>query len=53
MVVFAGVDYAAILEAAEAEAQRRNVAEDYVKIFGEAPDDPRAITISIDWNDTR
>ena len=33
--------------------ERRNVAEDYVKIFGEAPDDPRAITISIDSNDTR
>jgi DUF3047 family protein len=32
--------------------ERRNVAEDYVKIFGEVPDDPRAITISIDSNDT-
>ena len=28
--------------------ERRNVAEDYAKIFGESPDDPRAITISID-----
>lgn len=33
--------------------ERRNVAEDYAKIFGESPDDPRAITISIDSNDTR
>ncbi len=33
--------------------ERRNVAEDYVKIFGESPDDPGAITISIDSNDTR
>ena len=32
--------------------ERRNVAEDYTKIFGEAPDDPKAITISIDSNDT-
>ena len=32
--------------------ERRNVAEDYTKIFGEAPDDPRAVTISIDSNDT-
>ena len=32
--------------------EHRNVAEDYVKIFGEVPDDPRAITISIDSNDT-
>ena len=33
--------------------ERRNVAEDYVKIFGEVPDDPKAITISIDSNDTQ
>ena len=32
--------------------EHRNVAEDYLKIFGEVPDDPRAITISIDSNDT-
>ena len=32
--------------------ERRNVAEDYAKIFGEFPDDPGAITISIDSNDT-
>ena len=32
--------------------ERRNVADDYVKIFGEPPDDPGAITISIDSNDT-
>jgi DUF3047 family protein len=33
--------------------ERRNVVEDYAKIFGEAPDDPGVITISIDSNDTR
>ena len=33
--------------------ERRNVAEDFVKIFGEVPDDPKAITISIDSNDTQ
>jgi Protein of unknown function (DUF3047) len=33
--------------------EHRNVAEDYVRIFGESPDDPRVITISIDSNDTR
>jgi len=32
--------------------ERRNVAEDYAMIFGESPDDPRVITISIDSNDT-
>jgi hypothetical protein len=32
--------------------ERRNVAEDYATIFGEPPEDPRAITISIDSNDT-
>lgn len=32
--------------------EHRNVAEDYAKIFGEFPDDPTAITISIDSNDT-
>jgi hypothetical protein len=32
--------------------ERRNVAEDYAKIFGEIPEDPRVITISIDSNDT-
>lgn len=30
----------------------RNVSEDYQRIFGESPDDPGAITISIDSNDT-
>lgn len=34
-------------------AERRNVAEDYRDIFGEFPEDPTAITISIDSNDTR
>jgi hypothetical protein len=32
--------------------ESRNVAEDYTTIFGEFPDDPGAITISIDSNDT-
>jgi hypothetical protein len=32
--------------------EHRNVAEDYAKIFGEFPDDPSAVTISIDSNDT-
>ena len=32
--------------------ERRNVADDFAKIFGEFPDDPGAITISIDSNDT-
>jgi hypothetical protein len=32
--------------------ERRNIAEDYARIFGEPPDDPRVITISIDSNDT-
>jgi hypothetical protein len=32
--------------------ERRNVAEDYATIFGGPPEDPRAITISIDSNDT-
>ena len=32
--------------------ERRNVLEDYTKIFGEIPDNPKVITISIDSNDT-
>ena len=32
--------------------ERRNVVADYVKIFGEFPEDPKVITISIDSNDT-
>ncbi len=32
--------------------ERRNVVEDYTKIFGEPPEDPKVITISIDSNDT-
>jgi len=32
--------------------ERRNIAEDYAKIFGEPADTPSAITISIDSNDT-
>jgi hypothetical protein len=33
--------------------ERRNVADDYRRIFGEEPDDPGAVAISIDSNDTR
>ena len=32
--------------------ERRNVYEDYRKVFGEDPEDPRAIALSIDTNDT-
>jgi len=32
--------------------ERRNVVDDYVSIFGEAPENPGIITISIDSNDT-
>ena len=32
--------------------ERRNVAEDYAKIYGEFPANPGAITVSIDSNDT-
>ena len=33
--------------------ERRNVVQDYRDLFGELPEDPTAITISIDSNDTR
>jgi hypothetical protein len=33
--------------------ERRNVYEDYRRAFGEDPEDPRAIALSIDTNDTR
>jgi hypothetical protein len=33
-------------------SERRNVAEDFRKIYGEAPDDPAGLSISIDSNDT-
>jgi hypothetical protein len=33
--------------------ERRNVADDYRQIFSEEPDDPGAVAISIDSNDTR
>ena len=33
--------------------ERRNVAEDYTRIFGDVPDNPKVISISIDSNDTR
>ena len=32
--------------------ERRNVVEDFTKIYGEAPDSPDAVSISIDSNDT-
>ena len=32
--------------------ERRNVLEDYRRVFGEDPEDPRAIALSIDTNDT-
>ena len=35
------------------QVQRRNVADDYRKVFGEAPSDPGAVALSIDTNDTR
>ena len=34
-------------------SERRNVYEDYRRVFGEDPEDPRAIALSIDTNDTR
>lgn len=33
--------------------ERRNVYEDYRRVFGEDPEDPKAIALSIDTNDTR
>lgn len=32
--------------------ERRNVYEDYERVFGEEPENPRAVAISIDTNDT-
>jgi len=32
--------------------EKRNVVEDFKKIYGEAPDDPAALSLSIDSNDT-
>lgn len=32
--------------------ERRNVVEDFKKVYGEAPDNPGAVSISIDSNDT-
>jgi len=32
--------------------ERRNVVEDFQKIYGEAPDNPEALSIAIDSNDT-
>jgi hypothetical protein len=34
-------------------SERRNVYEDYRRVFGEDPEDPPAIALSIDTNDTR
>ena len=34
-------------------AERRNVAEDFKRIYGEEPDDPGAVSISIDSDDTK
>jgi Protein of unknown function (DUF3047) len=33
--------------------ERRNVADDHRRVFSEAPDDPEAVALSIDTNDTR
>jgi hypothetical protein len=32
--------------------ERRNVVEDFTKIYGEAPENPAGVSISIDSNDT-
>ena len=32
--------------------EKRNVVEDFKQIYGEAPDDPAALSLSIDSNDT-
>jgi hypothetical protein len=33
--------------------ERRNVIDDHRRVFGEAPDNPQAVALSIDTNDTR
>ena len=33
-------------------AERRNVVEDFTKVYGEAPDNPAGVSVSIDSNDT-
>ena len=33
--------------------ERRNVSEDFKKIYGEAPEDPAALSVAIDSNDTQ
>jgi hypothetical protein len=40
-------------EAARWITERRNVAEDYRRIYGEEPEDAGAVALSIDTNDTR
>jgi len=32
--------------------ERRNVLEDFTKVYGEAPENPGGVSISIDSNDT-
>jgi len=32
--------------------EKRNVVEDFKKVYGEAPDDPSGLSLSIDSNDT-
>ena len=34
-------------------SDERSVADDYRRVYGEEPDDPKAIALSIDTNDTR
>jgi hypothetical protein len=33
--------------------ERRNIIEDFQRIYGEAPDKPTAVSLSIDSDDTR
>ena len=33
-------------------SERRDVVEDYRRVYGERPENPRAVAISIDTNDT-
>jgi hypothetical protein len=33
-------------------SERRNIVEDFTKVYGEAPDNPAAVSVSIDSNDT-
>lgn len=40
-------------EAGKWIAERRNVVDDFTKIYGEAPDNPNAIAVAIDSDDTK